>query len=112
MTTTVKSPDAPVIVTFADYLDTASQTYGDGQDRCGARIYTIVEQDVNDDVSAFFSYTGQTLTLQSTQDADIGTYPMVLTVSLADYPGITATVNFNVIVGACEIRTIITPASP
>jgi hypothetical protein len=49
--------------------------------------------------------TGNLLTLTTTNPADAGTWPVTMTVTLVNYPTITTTKTFNVII-TCQVSTL------
>ena len=113
ISTTVKKPDPQVTVTFTEFEDDESQIYGTGADKCGARVYSIAHNDGVTDVSGFLTLSGRTLTIATTDDSLAGTtYPIVLTMSLAEYTNVTATVAFTAEIDPCSIISITAPASP
>jgi len=65
---------------------------------CGTRTYTLSP------TYTFLSILGTTMSLYTANSADIGDYPVDLTVSLAEYPGITSiTKSFIASISTCLV---------
>lgn len=114
ISTTVKKPDPQETVTFDEFKDDESVTYGNGVDKCGARVYSIAHTDGVTDISGFLTLSGRTLTIATTDDSLAGTnYSITLTMSLTgDYANVTASVTFTAEIEPCVLISITPPAAP
>jgi len=93
-------------------MDTASQTYGDGFDICGARTVSIAHNDGSTDITGFLSESSGVLTLSTTDLTIVGnSYLIKVTVTLDSYPARPAfEKTFTATINACII-TAITPTA-
>jgi len=97
---------------FDYYIDSASDTYGNGLDKCGARSYEISGvPDVSNVLTLEENATDNKwdLKLKSDLNSDIDTYTVTLTVKLVDYfasDNRVYTQEFTVVIAACDIITV------
>ena len=75
-------------VSFDDQI---FNTFNQSVKYCGKLTYTLSP------MYSFISISGSTITLTTLNVYDVGTYQIILTVSLTDYPGVTSKIkNFTV----------------
>ena len=81
-------------MTFADSISTSHLPT---VDYCGGRTYTFAT------TLSFLTVTGTTLSLVTTNVGDVGTYNVALTISLTNYPAVTAITKNFVATVTCEV---------
>ena len=89
-------------ISFADSVATTNGIAS----YCGARTYILFP------IHSFLNISGTTLSLQTSNVADVGVYNVELKVSLANYPMVPSITKNFVVTITCEVQTLTFTTSP
>ena len=95
-----------------EIFDRASMKYGskDGLAFCGERVYEVMDLEAQH--STYLDFNERTISAKSTDDGDIGKYEIQVKVSLANYPDVSTTTIFTLIINPCVFEALTVTAGP
>ena len=98
---TIALQDAPIVELVPEVKDSASQVGGnaDGLSFCGARAYELVDPLAH---ANYLTFATDSMTVASGSDTEIGIHAVQVKVWLVDYPEISKTTDFDVIINPIE----------
>ena len=111
MTTSVNGENA--VQSLQDVFDYVSMNYGnqDGLTLCGTRTSEVINYE--EQHKKYLTLIDNTLTVQSTDNADIGEHEIVIKVFLTDYPQVSKQAMFKLTINPCiitEFTGVVKPA--